>query len=604
MKGLKTYYKIMAAVTVVFLVLFPFVTRLYAAKPTGMELEYFAKKSKVLVDLFYYNKEVLLFLFAVFLLAALAVGAVLYLLIREKFPKELLPGEKAVVLAGVYFLLNVISCLVSAYGEYALMGLSLDYEGLAAIFGYLVLFFAGSVLFLTRKKERFLEAGIQVLSVFILIGTLAECIWGPLFNIPLIQQLFTPDQYKHLLENIYLDYHGSVSLTFGNPGFYGGFCAMLAPIELGFALAAETRIQQIKNGALCGGLILCVVLSGSSGAFYALCGAVVLEILFTCKKTGIKRIGAAAGYALAGTTALASVLALTVSGENVSLLGKVKNSVVNTQYEKSGDIFTVEKIQLDNGTLSVEGENTGFTAQLAQDSREKEDELSLEKIILLDEKGEKLSGILDMAGLHLEGDFQGITLTAEGSILGFDFGYQDPVEFYAEEGNLYYIDFNGSLLASIPQPQVTGLEKFYSLFTGRGYFWISSLPLLKEVVFLGKGIGTFPFYYPQNEVAGLLNVHGSADFCVEQAHSWYLQTAVSSGILSLLCMAGLFFWCFFREIRRIIRPRRYSFCGTDFIVWGLIAYAVAGLVNNSCIACAPLFWFLLGVCAGNGDKSG
>ena len=193
----------------------------------------------------------------------------------------------------------------------------------------------------------------------------------------------------------------------------------------------------------------------------------VLEILFTCKKTGIKRIGAAAGYALAGT-ALASVLALTVSGENVSLLGKVKNSVVNTQYEKSGDIFTVEKIQLDNGTLSVEGENTGFTAQLAQDSREKEDELSLEKIILLDEKGEKLSGILDMAGLHLEGDFQGITLTAEGSILGFDFGYQDPVEFYAEEGNLYYIDFNGSLLASIPQPQVTGMfyerAVFYWLF--------------------------------------------------------------------------------------------------------------------------------------------
>lgn len=108
MKGLNIYYKVLAAASVVFLVFFPFVTRLYAAKPVGMELEYFAKKSKVTVDLFYYHKEVLLFLFAVALLAALAAGAVFSLVIQEKFPVKLLPGEKAVVLAGGYFLLNVI----------------------------------------------------------------------------------------------------------------------------------------------------------------------------------------------------------------------------------------------------------------------------------------------------------------------------------------------------------------------------------------------------------------------------------------------------------------------------------------------------------------
>lgn len=596
MKGLNIYYKVLAAASVVFLVFFPFVTRLYAAKPVGMELEYFAKKSKVTVDLFYYHKEVLLFLFAVALLAALAAGAVFSLVIQEKFPVKLLPGEKAVVLAGGYFLLNVISCLVSNYREYALMGLSLDYEGLAAIFGYLVLFLGGSVLFLTRKSRQFLEAGIQVLSALLLAGTLAEGIWGPFFNIPWVQELLTPDRYEHLLENIYLDYHGSISLTFGNPGFYGGFCAMLAPVELGFALSAKGLGRRLWNGVLFGGLVLCVVLSGSSGAFYALCAAILLELVFVGKKFAGKRIAGAAGMALAGAALFAALLFWSAGEENISLLGKVKKSVVNTQYEKAENVFTVKKIQLEDGKLCVEGEDAALTAQVSEEMQEEGSSLTWKDVVLLDQEGKSISSTKDLQGLHLEGSFQGITVTAQGRILSFDFGYQDPVEFYAEEGRLYYIDFNGSLLAEIPQPQITGLERLYPLFTGRGYIWISALPLVKEVIFLGKGIGTFPFYYPQNEAAGMLNVHGSADYCVEQAHSWYLQTAVSSGLLSLLCMAGLFLLGFFKEIRRTAKTEGAALEGTDFMVWGLIAYAAAGLVNNSCIACAPLFWLLLGVC--------
>ena len=117
-----------------------------------------------------------------------------------------------------------------------------------------------------------------------------------------------------------------------------------------------------------------------------------------------------------------------------------------------------------------------------------------------------------------------ISLTVMGRLLSLDLGYQDPVEFYVQDGLLYYVDFNGSLLSRIPQPVMKGLENLYPLFTGRGYIWVSSIPLLWDVVALGKGIGTFPFYYPQSEVAGMLNVHGSADYCIEQAHSWYLQT--------------------------------------------------------------------------------
>ena len=79
-----------------------------------------------------------------------------------------------------------------------------------------------------------------------------------------------------------------------------------------------------------------------------------------------------------------------------------------------------------------------------------------------------------------------------------------------------------------------------------------------------------------------------------QAHSWYLQTAVGSGALSLFCMLYAMFAVFFKQIGWGMRHKKeedkMDVTGaadesavtewTDFLVWGLIAYAVAGTVNT------------------------
>ena len=115
---------------------------------------------------------------------------------------------------------------------------------------------------------------------------------------------------------------------------------------------------------------------------------------------------------------------------------------------------------------------------------------------------------------------------------------------------------------------------------------------------LGRGIGTFPFYYPQSEVAGMLNVHGSADYCIEQAHSWYLQTAISSGLISLFCMLYIFAWCFFKGAGRLIKKETPSGNLEYLLLFGLPAYEIAGLVNNSCVAATAFFWLILGYTGG------
>ena len=147
MKKIESYRKILAGILIVFMTLYPFLTYFHAARPEGMELIYFAKKSKLIVDLFYYNKEVILFVFALLLLAAMGMGFLAYWILTDKLPDNLLKGGKLWAALGLYFLLNVLSCLFSEYREYGFMGLSIDYEGLAAIFGYMVLFTGGFFLF-------------------------------------------------------------------------------------------------------------------------------------------------------------------------------------------------------------------------------------------------------------------------------------------------------------------------------------------------------------------------------------------------------------------------------------------------------------------------
>ena len=145
-------------------------------------------------------------------------------------------------------------------------------------------------------------------------------------------------------------------------------------------------------------------------------------------------------------------------GEN--LLGNVKESVVNSQYEKTSEVFTVEKIQLNQGILSVEGKQRDFQVEVLKDAAD----LTIEDFRFSDEENTEIPLEATLEGARLSGEYEKISLSVVGRVLSLDFGYQDPVEFYVQDGLLYYVDFNGSLLSRIPQPVITGFEQFYSLF--------------------------------------------------------------------------------------------------------------------------------------------
>lgn len=602
MKYFKAYKTILAAITSIFLLFFPFITYLHVREPKGMELTYFAKKSKIMLDMFLYYKEMALFFFAIFLMAALMFGAVVYWVVLEKPPLGWRKEKPVFFALGVYFLLNLVSVLLSEYKEYGYLGNGIDYEGLAAVFAYLVLFAAGYFLFAGNGASNILLIVLRVLMSVLIAGTFLEAVYGPIMNIECLQSLIIPKRYAHLLEYWFLKGYDDISLTFSNPGFFGGFCGMLLPIGVGLAFTEERKSAMAADMLLSGGMLFCIILSGSSGALYGAVGASFLEIVFLCWRNQNSRVKMCVRFTLilicTGMLLYAAQVAENIqtaadegtwnSGFLKNIMNEVESSVINEQYEKGDMIFEAEKIWLNEGTLYIQGKDAALTVRAAADVSE----MTVHDYLFTDGNGKKLE--VQQEG-RLTGDYERVRVSAEGRILTVDLGYRDPVCLYAEKGSLYYIDFNGSLLSRIPQPALPQLERFYPLFTGRGYIWISSLPILKDVIVLGKGIGSFPFVYGQSEVAGMLNVHGSADYCIEQAHSWYLQTAVSSGLVSLLCMLYVFGRTLKKGLERQLCREKSISQWKDLLIWGLLAYMVTGIVNNSCIAAAPMFWLLLGV---------
>ena len=130
-----------------------------------------------------------------------------------------------------------------------------------------------------------------------------------------------------------------------------------------------------------------------------------------------------------------------------------------------------------------------------------------------------------------------IICSVQEGILYVDGGYDSTLDFAVTTDGLQLISQNGMLLPEIPTAPMADspLTKYYSLFTGRGYIWVNSLPILKECLLLGKGAGNFPFYFTQNDVVGLCNTDGTYRLVIDKPHSMYLQIAVSSGIPALLC---------------------------------------------------------------------
>lgn len=141
------------------------------------------------------------------------------------------------------------------------------------------------------------------------------------------------------------------------------------------------------------------------------------------------------------------------------------------------------------------------------------------------------------------------------------------------------------------------LKGYEKVFSGRGYIWGRTIPLLGEHILVGSGPDTFVEEFPQQDYIMKAN---TGRWMLEQipskAHSLYLQSAVQTGILSLVCL--MIFWGSYivTTVRSLKQKQdRESLVMEAGILLSVTAFLFMGLMNDSNLAVSPLFWGLLGL---------
>ena len=196
-----------------------------------------------------------------------------------------------------------------------------------------------------------------------------------------------------------------------------------------------------------------------------------------------------------------------------------------------------------------------------------------------------------------------------------------------------------------PAPYIgfTGHERFA---TNRGWIWSRTFPLLGKAIFTGYGPDSFAVFFPQKDIAWKINLYGSSNIVVDKPHNWFLQTAMNTGIVSLLLLLW-FLAAFFLDVIRTILGKKIT--GMETIAGGTVApkigsagigsagigsagigsagigsagirstgmqaessterniilsgilcgvagYAMAGVFNDSVVSVAPVFWTMIGL---------
>lgn len=516
---------------------------------TEAESVYVPNLGGAITDLCVRSREILLF--------AAGAALVLFWLGERVFPDKprrspLLSRHALPLMAGTGLILltAVLSGIFSLHPEISFWGIASESTGIAAFIGLAALFLAAYEGMSSPENLKYITAGATAAGLLCggmllfekLSGQLAGILWGAAES-------------------------AGTMLLFGSSTSCGEFCALLFPFLLHSALTEPRRGYSIAQ-ALSAGAALCTALSSmSSAAFYGpLAGITALVILLTVRVFRGSRPDWKKSALIAAAAVPAAVLLIAQPG----ILTASAGNSVSYSPENSWGLTSAE---LSGGTLRLRNSDTELV--LTADNG---------AVTLADSAGETAL----LAAPEDSADIAGVHAQRSGDILSLDLGYTDVLRFAVMKNELGYVGLNG-YIQPLEQSAFPELSEYYGAFTGRGYIWLNTLPALKNCFLIGTGTGEFCFHYPQNDIVGALNTHGSANLLTDKPHSMYLGLAVSCGIPALLIFLAL----------AVITLRRGAVSSVrGGVLSGAFAAVIAALVMGFANDISPVYSPLAAVFAG------
>ncbi len=609
--------------TALFLIIYPWITIKCEIGISDAEYALFDSRVTGLLDLFLKGKSVFLVIFAFIFLAVFAYMAYKKKNAKLKYSKAKkakkgnyatvevglfntpVKKERILIIGAIFIFLNILSFVLSEYKEVAFRGNSNSLEGLFQVLSYCVIFVAALMAFAKEENLVYLKISGIVLGIITIILSLIEILYEPL------SKIIIGDSWSS-------EYVNMTVLTFYNSVYFAAFLAMLTPVIFAIFLF-ETNIKlSLISGVIFVGLFIVNITSRSTMSLYVVIAAVIALIavkviqLLRCrllsktdfsednnndKKAKNKKAvtnkteptSTKKGY-LKFIIAIVFVALLLIcnlaSGNTLFKTVSATGSNQTTAIHKD-NYYKLCDIENKDGAIVFTGEDSSFTASV-------------------DEKGNvKFDSSDDMAMttegnvIKFGGKFDAVSAWFEGGYLTVDLGYQEALYFAVTEEGIVPVRPDGRMIEDMSGNGV-GLESFYSIATGRGYYWANSLPIIKNCIIVGHGLGTFGLCFNQTDFVGSLNTHGTVYTLVDHPHNMYIQIAVQTGVISLISIAAICIISLICGVKKIRVSEQIADKGLLIGVFtAVLCFMVCSLTTDSMLTTTPIFCVLLGALTGS-----
>lgn len=534
-------------------------------------------------DFFMYWKEIIFLILAGWMLVMLTDR---WLIRRIPFR-----SLKMCMPLALYGGLTVLSTILSVDKTLSLKGMWQQYESLWVLLGYLV-----AVFYCMQVVESIND--VKILLTALAVGALLQGILGitqmsghDFFSSEAGKSLLTAGFDSSVKEALRFNFAGdfSVYMALYTPNYAGVYVVMIFPVLLALAAIIRNKIQKILLLVLSGILMICLWGSGSRTGFIVL-GVLILVAVCIFPDKNQNKSDRKKRWICAGVAVIAA---------QVLIFGYdfANDHAISGAF---GAIFQKESYDLE----AMEADREGLTLEYKGKSLKVIPEMTEWGMTLT---AKESNGDKKTASWNSEKqcfDFKG----TDYEDLEFDAYEQEDTQylilkyadiswnFYKEMGSDHFVYINqygkDDTIKTV-QAVLKGHEKALS---GRGYIWGRTIPLLLKHFLWGSGPDTFVVEFPQTDYVMKANTGlGMYQQLPTKAHSMYLQSALQTGVLSLICL--LVFWgryviCFIKNVRQ--RENSESRWLSLGIFLGVTGFLLMGIMNDSNLAVSPVFWCMLG----------
>lgn len=531
-----------------------------------------------LADFFLYYKSMLVTITGVLMIAVL-----IWQISSMRRKDTLLNADtKIFIPIVVYLVLAIFSSLFSEYGYFCTHGMPDQFETIWNLIAYVVALFYCYYVIVYQDSEKSILSLIFVGAA--LVGAICVLQY---FKVDIYRLIYAGEGYSFTFEP------GTVYGPFYNINYVGFYTLLFLPLFALLLILYKDWKVRVISGILVVALMISMIGAASSTAEIALLIVGAFAVFFVLvKNVKQKKIL----WIPIGAFIIAAIAACVIIAPHIS----------NYMHSLNTETRNLENIFTNDDNVEIDYKDQKLFIQMSQ-----ADEMLV--FTFRDQDENEVSwdlGSSDQGYYYTITDerFGGMTvtpvlLTEELAKYGFMVFIDDKnwcfTNQMTDDGTYYYYTDLGKLTkltSDNVSPDFAPLEDMSRLATGRGYIWNKTIAMLKDYIVFGSGADTYALAYPNDDFVDKYN-NDYDNMILTKPHCMYLQIAVQTGVLSLICFLVFYLWYFISSLRVYFKQRLdNALVITGFaIMLGTMGYMISGLANDSTITITPLYWALLGI---------